>query len=80
MNVEEEYKEFSQSFSDEEELCHMIMICNFLQCQSLLDLLSAILAVKLAAMTPSQIRNYFDLPQPAPGSLQKIMKENEEAK
>ena len=39
----------------------MILVTNFLQCEDLLDLLSAHLAIKLSKKDPEQIRTYFNV-------------------
>ena len=76
------FAEYLGQFSNDDDLCHMILVANFLQCEDLLDLLSAHLAIKLATKKPEQIRDYFgvhhgfvNLEQ----DMERIERENEDA-
>ena len=54
---------FAESFGkladDYETLAHMLLVANFLNNQSLIDVLSAKLAIVMANMSVPQIREFF---------------------
>ena len=54
---------FAESFGklsdDYETLAHMLLVANFLNNQSLIDVLSAKLAIVMANMSIPQIREFF---------------------
>ena len=77
------YAQFLVQFTDDEQLCHMILVANYLECQELLDLLSAHLAVKISGKTPESVREFFGVQHGFANEaeeLARIDRENEAAR
>ena len=75
------FAEFAESFVDSEELCYMILVANYVNNESLLELLSARLAQLLARLDTAQKREFFGITRPFenPEREAEVIKENEEA-
>ncbi len=58
------FVEYAKQFQNDDELCQMILIANYIENEELLDLLTAALAIKLSKKNPSQIRDYFGITEP----------------
>ena len=77
------YSEFVAQFTDDEKLCHMILVANYLENQELLDLLSAHLAVRISGKTPEGVREFFGVKHGFANEVDEIArieKENEAAR
>ena len=81
------FANFADQIIDDEELCHFILVGNFLDNQPFIDLLCAKLAIILSNKTVPQVREYFSIKTPTdPAEAQnfknwedQVKKENTEA-
>ena len=76
-----QFAKYADQFTDHDELCHLMMVANFLENEQLLELLSAKLAVILANKTVQEVRDFFNINHPFESAEQeeRVRKENEEA-
>ena len=72
---------FEKMEDDFETLSHMLLVADYLDNQSLIEILSAKLALVISHMSPDQIRQFFNIQHPFASKEEedRVHKENQEA-